>query len=335
MFKAVVLGTAHPHIFSMAQTARAASEQELVGVWDDDPQRLETNAAKIGAPAIASLDEALAAGPSVAVVAAVPGDRAAVIERALDSGAAVWVDKPLSVTRAGLERVRTAVERTGRPVIVYYPYRGYPEVAAAKAALDSGAIGRLVRIFSAGPHKLNPPTRPAWHWTRAGNGGILIDIGSHHADLCCWLAGGAPEWLSAVHGNFDQPEHKEFQDFGQVQMRFPGGALAHIEVDWLNPVSMKNFGDSRIWLQGAHGKIELRLGDETTAEIWTHQEPRRPLDVSPYPSEEEWSRGILRDLAAGRPTAIAQEDVWRASRVTMAAYDSAMSGGKPVEGKIA
>jgi len=159
----------------------------------------------------------------------------------------------------------------------------------------------------------------------------LIDIGSHHADLCCWFADRCPIWVSALHGNYSEPEHPQFQDFAQVSMRFGGGALAHWEVDWLNPESMKHFGDTRVWLQGTTGKIELRLGEEVSGTIWTHQSPACPLEVDDIEPAEDWTRRLLGDLAHGRPCAIPQEDVWRAARVTLWAFDSAQAGGRPIE----
>jgi predicted dehydrogenase len=330
MSKIVILGVAHPHIFGMTEHAKQAKGHEVAGVFDPDPALRRAAAEKMKLPEIDSLDRALALRPALAIMAAVPGERAAMVERCLAAGVPVFVDKPLVFSHQGLDRLIAAVKQHRKPVTTFYPYRGDPHVLAAKAMLDSGAIGKLVRVMSCGPHKLNPPTRPAWHWTAAGNGGALLDIGSHHADLCCFFAGEAPSWVSAQHGNFDQPAHQEFQDFAQAQFRFPSGAMGHLEVDWLNPVSMKNFGDTRIWLQGAKGKIEIRHGDESTAHYWTEKVAGAALDTGGRPSMDEWTVKLIEDLAGGGPGLIPQEDVWRASRATLHAFESAQAGGRPV-----
>lgn len=327
--KVVVLGTDHPHVFALAEAARDGEKTELVGVYDADAAQRSTATDKLGVAGFASVDEALAAEPALVLIGAVPSERAKLAQAAVEAGAAVLVDKPLALNEAALTSLQSAVAQHGKPVIVYYPYRGDGLVLAARRAIEAGRIGKLVRIFAAGPHKLNAPTRPGWHWTRAGNGGALIDIGSHHADLCCWIAGASPTWLSATHDNFSQPDHPEFQDFAQGQMRFPDGTLAHLEVDWLNPASMKHFGDTRFWFQGTRGKIELRLGDEKSGYLWTNEVAQQPLTPAEI-DMDAWTQQLVDDLATGQPPAIPQDEVWRTSRVTLSLFASAERGGEPI-----
>lgn len=326
----VVLGVDHPHVFELAVAARESVETQLLGVYAADAAQRQRATEELGVASFRSVEEALATHPSLVLIGAVPNLRASLAQRAVEAGAAVLVDKPLALTSKALESLRKAVETRQKSAIVYYPYRGDALVLAAKRAVEAGRIGTLVRVFAAGPHKLNAHNRPAWHWTREGNGGALIDIGSHHADLCCWFAGSEPKWLSAVHGNFSQPDHPEFQDFAQGQIRFADGKLAHIEVDWLNPSSMKNFGDTRFWFQGTAGKIELRLGDEKTGYVWTNEVSQQPLEPAQIDTAA-WTQQLVEDLATGRTPAIPQEDVWRATQVTLALFESAMQGGQPVE----
>ena len=330
MSKVVVLGAAHPHVFDMAAAVAGAEGAELVGVWDEDASRRGAASQQLGVEAIDSLDRALAMEPSLVLCGAVPCDRAGLARRAIEVGAAALVDKPLAVTHQELDETIKAVEHFGRPVITFYPYRGEPFIQAAKAALDAGHIGKIVRVMSCGPHKLQPDTRPAWHWTRRHNGGCMIDVGSHHADICCWLADQGPDWISSIHVNISQPAYPEFQDFAQAQLRFPNGAVAHVEADWLTPCSMQHFGDTRTWIQGTTGKIEVRLGDERSGYLWTAELPQQTLDTSPYPGLEAWTTQLIEDLCAQRSGAIDQVDVWRASRVSLCAFDSAQEGGRGV-----
>ena len=326
--KVVVLGTDHPHVFGMANTVQHARGAELAGVYAMDAAQRAEAAEKLGVPALETVEDALAHKPTLVLIGAVPAHRAELARQAMEAGANALVDKPLALYEEDLPSLRETAQRTGRRTIVFYPYRGDGYVLAAKKLLEEGRIGKLVRVFAAGPHKLRPETRPAWHWTRAGNGGALIDLGSHHADFCCWIAGEAPHWLSATHDNFSQPAHVEFQDFAQAQLRFPSGVLGHLEVDWLNPASMQHFGDTRFWLQGTAGKIELRLGDEKSAYLWTDDIAGEP--IAPDPAGEGWDERLIADLAFDRPCAVEQEDVWRTSEVTLRAFASAMQGGEPV-----
>lgn len=331
MFKFVILGAAHPHVLGIAHHALTHAGAVLAGVYEPDPNCRQKAASTLGD--VRFLDtpqQALDAGAQLALIGALPRDRAKLAREAVAAGVPALVDKPLALTHQALDQLVEAVQRHGKPILAYYPFRGYPQLRAAKAALEAGRIGQLVRVFTSGPHKINASQRPDWHWTREGNGGALIDIGSHHADLCCWFTGEEPVWISASHTNLTQPNHPEFQDFAHATLRFPSGRLAHFEVDWLNPASTKSFGDSRIWLQGSTGKIEIRLGDANTVHIWTEQAAQEPLDFSDYEDLADWSAKLMADLVAGRPTPISQEEVWRASRVSLAAFDSAQQQGQPV-----
>ncbi len=324
----VVLGTAHNHVLSMAKSVADAQGCELVGVWDEDPARVAAAKERLNVPALESLEAAWKLKPALVLIGAVPTNRARLARQAIENGAAVLVDKPLALNHVELDKTIEAQGRFRKPIITYYPYRGHPDVLAAKALLASGAIGKLVRLLSTGPHKLTPRKRPDWHWTRAGNGGCIVDIGSHGTDLCCWLADASPDYISGVHSNMYQPDHPEFQDYAQASLRFPGGAIAHVEADWFTNEALKSFGDGHLWIQGTTGKIEIYHGEETTALVWTAEKNAQPLDYSGYPDVKKWTATLIGDLANGRDCGIRQDEIWRASRVTLYALDSALAGGK-------
>ena len=63
MFKVLILGAAHKHIFSIAQRARACRGAKLIGVYDDQPELAQAAGERLGMCPIATLQEALATGP--------------------------------------------------------------------------------------------------------------------------------------------------------------------------------------------------------------------------------------------------------------------------------
>ena len=329
MDKAVLLGAAHSIAFKMSRAAHSSSRVELVGVYDENTVLRDAASEGLEVPGFRSLDEALGTGPSVALVGSVPAQRAELARRALEAGAAVLIDNPSVLTHEALDGLMTAVERSGRSVVTYQPARGEPLMLAARSAFDAGRIGDLVRVFANGPHKISVGKRKAWHWTRAGNGGILIDIGGHGFDTCCWFADADPETISAVHANTCWPRHPEFQDFGQARIRFSNGVLANIEVDWLTADSMKTYGDARLWLQGTKGKIEVTMGDQVSAKIWTDEAAGADLDL-PTSKGDAWTVHLIEDLAAGHDCAILQHEVWRPARAALLAFESAEAGGRLV-----
>jgi len=330
MQNVVVLGVAHSSIFDMAAAAQRLRSAKLVGVYDDNPEHRDAASQRLNVPAIGTVDEALNQAPAVVLIGAEPEKRVGLVEQAVAVGAAVLVDNPPVVTHEALDRLIAAGKHYSKRILTHQPYRGMPLIRAAKSACDAGIIGQIVRIFTTGPHKLRAGRRPGWHWTRRGNGGILIDIAAHGFDLACWFAGQHPRTVTAHHSNASQPDHPQFQDFGQAQVRFPCGMLANVEADWLATDSLKVFGDARVWIQGTQGKIEMYFGDEVTSGIWTSDVAGEPLDTTPYCSADEWTAALMEALATGGDCDYAQCDVWRVSRVSLYAFDSAQAEGRPV-----
>lgn len=322
MSNIAVLGAAHPHVIHLASEARKIECATLIGIYDDDPDVRASVASELDMPAFDRLADLLALRPDLVLIGAVPSQRVELAERAMAGGASALIDKPLALDRESLDRLRAAQERYRRPAIAFYPLRGHPLIVAAKRAVDDGRVGRLVRILGSGPHRLaSMDPRPDWHWKRSANGDVLIDIGSHYFDLCCWLTGQEPSDLTARFGNFANPEHPEFRDFGCAQMRFPDGTLAYVEVDWLIGREASTSADARIWIQGTRGKIDLHFGPTSTGRIWTggYFEPLSPAE----PSSEQWTIDLMRNLLLNRPHAIPQEEVWRASEVSLRASEAA------------
>lgn len=330
MQQVVLLGAAHSIAFKMARGVEQSRSLKLFGVYDENAALRNEAAQRLGVPAIAEIDTALACTPAIALVGSVPAQRAGLAQRALESGAAAIVDNPLALTHDALDQLIAAVDKYDRPVVTYQPGRGNPMVLAAWDAYQAGRIGDLVRVFVNGPHKIRPAKRSHWHWTRTGNGGILIDIGGHSFDFCCWFAGAEPDTITAFHANHNWPQHPEFQDFSQATIRFTNGVLANVEQDWLAVDAMQSFGDARLWLQGTKGKIELYMGDQTLAKIWTHETAGEDLDLSPYPGVDAWTVKLIEDLAAGHDGNIRQHQVWHPTRAALLALDSAQQGGAPV-----
>jgi predicted dehydrogenase len=104
---------------------------------------------------------------------------------------------------------------------------------------------------------LHAPSRPAWHWDTR-NGGILCDIGSHQADQFVYFTGSTTAEVTASQiANVNHPEHKEFQDFGDMMFHGNGGA-GYVRVDWFTPDGLGVWGDGRLFILGTEGYIELR-----------------------------------------------------------------------------
>lgn len=121
------------------------------------------------------------------------------IEAAVRAGKRIYLDKPISVTLDDADAIAAAERYSGEPVLMGFTRRyERPWIEAVRLAHE-GAIGDPQMILL---RSVIPYTRylQLWHRTQARSGGALNDKGSHHFDVLNWIAGAAPESVTAVGG---------------------------------------------------------------------------------------------------------------------------------------
>ena len=158
-------------------------------------------------------------GTDAVVVATRHDTHADYVLRALAAGKHVFVEKPLALTLAELDRIAAAAQAApGRVVMVGFNRRFAPQVNKIKALLASAAGPKsLVMTVNAG-------AIPASHWTqdRAVGGGRLIGEGCHFIDLLRFLAGAPIEShsVTAMAGST--------ADSFSIALRFADGSLGTV-----------------------------------------------------------------------------------------------------------
>ncbi|MCX8108331.1 MAG: Gfo/Idh/MocA family oxidoreductase, partial [Verrucomicrobiae bacterium] len=150
--------------------------------------------------------------------------------------------------------------RDRRKFAVYYAERLHSEGAEyAGELIRSGAIGRVVQVVGLGPHRVNPPSRPAWFWDKQMYGGILVDLGCHQIEQFLHYAGAqSARVLHSKVANYSYPNHPNFEDYGDATLIADNGATQYFRVDWFTPDGLRAWGDGRTFILGTHGYIEIR-----------------------------------------------------------------------------
>ncbi|MGM7670946.1 Gfo/Idh/MocA family protein [Microbacterium sp. A93] len=124
------------------------------------------------------------------------------IVTALDAGADVVVEKPLTISEEGVRRIAEATERTGRNVTITFNYRYSPRNSALKQLIDSGEIGEVTSVHFEWvldtAHGADYFRR--WHRDKDRSGGLLIHKASHHFDLVNWWISDVPTRVFASGG---------------------------------------------------------------------------------------------------------------------------------------
>ena len=127
---------------------------------------------------------------------------AALIVTALDAGADVIVEKPLTISVEGVRAIAEAVERTGRSVTTTFNYRYSPRNTALRQVIADGTIGDITSVHFEWvldtAHGADYFRR--WHRDKANSGGLLIHKASHHFDLVNWWLDDTPTRVFASGG---------------------------------------------------------------------------------------------------------------------------------------
>lgn len=193
----------------------------------------------------------------IALLAAIPSDRAELAIRAMRSGKDVMVDKPGITTLAQLEAMQAAAEATGRIWSVCLSRLTSPDIQQALRVVRSGELGRLVSLTSLAPHRLNRALRPVWFFDTAAYGGIINDIGIHSIDTFLAFAGTVDATIVASTIGCFGTEPPGFQDFAEVTLHSQT-MTGTLRLDWFTPDGLADWGDGRLFLVGTEGTLELR-----------------------------------------------------------------------------
>ena len=256
----VALGLDHRHIYGMTENMQKAGVKCL-GYWTmGTPETLPGYVKRFpGLPRFENLDAALSSGADLALISAIPADRADLTIRAMQHGMDVMSDKPGCTSFAQLDQIRAAVLTTGRIWSVNFSERfETPASTRASELVAAGAIGKVVQTVGLGPHRLNRATRPDWFFQRDRSGGILTDIASHQIDQFLYYTGSdTAEITNAFAANYANPADPELQDIGEINLR-ADHATGYIRVDWFTPNALPTWGDGRLTILGTEGYIELR-----------------------------------------------------------------------------
>lgn len=259
--KFAAIGLDHRHIYGMSEGMIAAG-CTLAAYWTEgEPQPAAGYRKRFpDVPQVDDLAEILEdESIKLVLIAAAPKDRAVLSIKAMQHGKDVMLDKPGCLTNAELDAVEDCIAETGRIWSVNFSERfEVPSVTKAEQLIAEGRIGKVVHTLSVGPHRLNAQMRPDWFWHPSEYGGILGDIGTHQIDQFLHFTGSKDaEITRATVGNFNTPDHPEFQDFGEMNLS-SDIAQGYVRLDWFTPDAAPNWGDGRLTILGTDGFIELR-----------------------------------------------------------------------------
>ena len=167
-----------------ARSMAAIEGVRLVAVADPDEAAVAAVVQATGTRA-ASVEELLGDPAVEGVLIVTPTDlHAGLIERAAESGKAIFCEKPIDLDLSRAERAVAAAARCGVPLMIGFNRRFDPSFRRLRDEIDHGRIGtvELVQITSRDPA---PP--PMEYLLRSG--GLFKDMMIHDLDMARFLVG--------------------------------------------------------------------------------------------------------------------------------------------------
>jgi predicted dehydrogenase len=211
-----VIGRAHIAV------ARASPSCELTAVVDPGPAaRAHADAA--GVPLYASLTDLLRADRPDGVILATPNQLH--LPQALEciaAGVPILLEKPIAATVAEAQLIVDAAEQAGARVLIGHHRAHSPIMAAARAVVASGVLGRLIAVTGSAMF-YKPETYFAdGPWRREPGGGpILVNLihDVHNLRMLCGEIVAVQAFASNATRGF------AVEDTVAINLRFANGAL--------------------------------------------------------------------------------------------------------------
>ncbi|MDR3688846.1 MAG: Gfo/Idh/MocA family oxidoreductase [Fimbriimonas sp.] len=314
-----LLTAAHLHVGGYAAACKHHPDVELIGMWDDQPERGKGFSEPRGIPFIAGFDELMANVDAVVITS----ENMRHCELALKAAAAgkhILCEKPLAATEEHGAQILEAAEKAGVKLMTAFPCRFSPAFQLLKARVANNEIGSIRAICAT-----NRGRCPfGWFVEPAlSGGGSMIDHVVHVTDLLRDLLGEEPVRVQAQIGN--NVYGQDWEDTAMLTIEFESGIFATLDSSWSRPSSYHTWGDVTMNVVGEHGVIELDMFGQSVqryaAGELTHTSNGYGTDLDAA-MVDDFVRACLDD----RPVKVNGFDGMQAARVAIAGYKSVQTG---------
>lgn len=254
-----------------------------------DPTRVYTSYAEM-----AAAEAALPVGQRIDFVSIVTRNdlHYAVAKAFLEVGIHVICEKPLAFSLAQAKELREIVKTSGCVFALTHNYTGYPMVKEARALVQEGKLGRILKIVAEYPQgyaitALNDAEDGAisnWRMdpSVAGISNCIGDIGTHAENLAEYITGLELDEVAAELSTFIPG--RPLDDDGNMLVRYKGGARG---VLYASQISTGDENNLNIRVYGTKASLE-----------WHQEHPNELIVKFAEQPRQIWRRGNSYNGAA-------------------------------------
>jgi predicted dehydrogenase len=231
---------------------------EAIAIVEPDEERAaEARQLAPTAKLLPSLDALLELAPDGVVIATPNALHADQSITALESGAAVFCQKPLGRSAEEVHAVLEAARKADRLLRVDLSYRYTDAMRAIRSLIQSGEIGR---IYAANLtfHNAYGPDKPWFYDSALSGGGCVMDLGVHLVDMALWSL-GFPEVTHVTSRLFAggcPVAPRQVEDYGSARLDLADGTTIQIACSWRLPAGCDAIISAEFY--GTSGGVRLR-----------------------------------------------------------------------------
>ncbi len=204
-----------------ARVLRGLPGVQLVGVAEE---RTVTDPSANGLHFVREVDELVALGVDLAVVAAPTAVHESVGLRLAEAGVHTLIEKPVAGDVAAARRLADAFDKAGVVGCVGHIERYNPALQDLRRRLENGELGDLYQVAT---------RRQGPFPERIADVGVVMDLATHDIDLTAWVTQRAYVDVAARTAHRSGREH---EDLVAVTGTLEDGAVVSHLVNWLSPL---------------------------------------------------------------------------------------------------
>ncbi|CAG4988686.1 Inositol 2-dehydrogenase/D-chiro-inositol 3-dehydrogenase [Dyadobacter sp. CECT 9275] len=167
--------------------------------------------------------------PDAVCISTYPDTHETFAIQALESGAHVFIEKPLAATVEGAKNVVAAAKKAGKQVVVGYILRHHPSWERFVAEAQNLGKPLVMRM------NLNQQSHGyMWgvHRNLMKSLSPIVDCGVHYIDVMCQMTRSKPLRVNAIGARLTEDIPAGNYNYGQLQIWFEDGSVGWYEAGW-------------------------------------------------------------------------------------------------------
>ena len=231
--------------------------------------------------------------------------------RGLETGKAIFVEKPLALTREETDQIADTIIKTGNDrLMVGFNRRFAPLLASMRKGFGAAAATASTRyLVNAGPL-----AKDSWYLNEEAEGSRFTGEGGHFIDTLSWWADGLVEEVYAVRG----PEKGDVH----ATLRFANGASGTITY-----LTGGNVRFPKETMDATGGGRSARLDNFRSVSVWSG---RGKSTTKARGGQDKGQRSemeaFVEAVRTGGPMPISADSLLATTRATIAVGESLLSG---------